>query len=74
MKVLYCPVCEKPTGHQRKLGFGTLFAIILTLGWWLLAIPFYPKRCSICGQTPGLPSAFCIFIFTFASANTLFDF
>jgi hypothetical protein len=50
MKVGYCPNCEKETGYQRKLGFGTLFAVILTGGLWLLVLPFYPKRCSICGK------------------------
>lgn len=50
MNVAYCPICQKETGHQRKLGFGTLFAVIITIGWWLLAIPFYPKRCVVCGS------------------------
>lgn len=50
MKFSFCPNCGKTTSHQRKLGFGTLFAVIFTLGWWLLAIPFYPKRCTICGS------------------------
>lgn len=52
MKMSFCPTCGKETGHQRKLGFGTLFAVIITLGWWLLALPFYPKRCLICGDLP----------------------
>jgi hypothetical protein len=49
MKTAYCPTCGKETGFQRKLGFGTFFAVILTGGFWLLALPFYPKRCSVCG-------------------------
>ena len=59
MKVSYCPNCGQETGFQRKLGFGTFFAVILTGGLWLLALPFYPKRCNICGNdtlTPGSPS------------------
>ncbi len=58
MKVAYCPNCGQETGSQRKLGFGTFFAVILTGGLWLLALPFYPKRCNICGNdnlTPGAP-------------------
>jgi len=50
MKVAYCPNCGQETGFQRKLGFGTFFAVILTGGLWLLALPFYPKRCNICGN------------------------
>lgn len=50
MKVRYCPTCGKDTGHQRRLGFGTFFAVVLTGGLWLLALPFYPKRCIVCGS------------------------
>ena len=50
MKVAYCPKCAKETGYQRKLGFGTFFAWVFTGGFWLLALPFYPKRCNICGN------------------------
>lgn len=50
MKVYFCPNCRKETGHQRKLGFGTLFAVLLTGGLWLLTLPLYPPRCQICGS------------------------
>jgi hypothetical protein len=50
MKIGYCAKCERETGFQRKFGFGTFFAVICTIGWWLLALPFYPKRCNICGS------------------------
>lgn len=40
------------TGHKRALGWGTFFAAVLTGGIWLLAIPFYQKRCVICGNLP----------------------
>ena len=50
MKMSYCPTCRRKTGHQRRLGFGTLFAVLITIGWWLLALPFYPRRCTICGS------------------------
>ncbi len=46
----YCPNCRKDTGRKRALGWGTFFAVILTSGFWLLAIPFYPKRCIVCGH------------------------
>lgn len=47
----YCPNCKKETGYKRSLGFGTLFAVILTGGLWLIAILFYPDRCVICGSS-----------------------
>jgi hypothetical protein len=49
MNTAYCPKCTQETGFQRKLGFGTFFAVLITGGFWLLALPFYPKRCNICG-------------------------
>lgn len=49
MEMIFCPNCEKLTGFKRALGFGTFFAVLITGGLWLLAIPFYPKRCITCG-------------------------
>jgi hypothetical protein len=49
MEMIFCPNCGKLTGYKRALGFGTFFAVLLTAGIWLLALPFYPKRCIICG-------------------------
>jgi hypothetical protein len=49
MEMQYCTNCCKNTGFKRNLGFGTFFMVAITLGWWLLAIPLYPKRCIICG-------------------------
>jgi hypothetical protein len=49
MYTAYCPNCKKETGYKRSLGFGTLFAVMLTGGLWLIAILFYPTRCSVCG-------------------------
>jgi hypothetical protein len=49
MEMIFCPNCGKLTGYKRALGFGTFFAALLTAGLWLLAIPFYPKRCITCG-------------------------
>jgi|GEM_PF-2776939 len=50
MKTAWCPVCEKEVGYARRLGVGTVIAIVLTFGLWLLALPLYPKRCTICGH------------------------
>jgi hypothetical protein len=49
MYMAYCPNCKKETGYKRSIGFGTLFAVILTGGLWLIAILFYPTRCAVCG-------------------------
>lgn len=49
MEMLYCKNCKHVTGHKRSLGIGTFFAVLVTGGLWLLAIPFYPKRCIVCG-------------------------
>lgn len=49
MKALFCSNCQKYTGFKRNWGFGTVVMIILTFGWWILLLPFYPKRCTICG-------------------------
>lgn len=53
MHVTHCYVCNRPSGFSRRLGWGTFFMVILTAGFWLLAIPFYPKRCTTCGCTEG---------------------
>ena len=49
MKALYCENCQKFTGFKRNLGIGTIIMIIITAGFWILLLPFYPKRCHICG-------------------------
>ena len=49
MQMISCPNCGKLTGFKRALGFGTFFAVVLTAGLWLLVIPFYPRRCIVCG-------------------------
>ena len=51
MDYLFCPNCNSQRGFKRALGFGTLFIVVLTIGVWLFAIPFYPKRCIVCGQS-----------------------
>lgn len=48
----YCPGCMRGTGHKRRFGIGTIVMLVMTMGWWILAMPFYPKRCVICGLKP----------------------
>jgi hypothetical protein len=57
MEMIFCPNCQKLAGYKRVLGFGTFFAVLLTAGFWLLALPFYPKRCITCGlrKTESVP-------------------
>lgn len=50
MEMVHCPNCSKMTGHKRALGWGTFFAVLITAGLWIFIIPFYPKRCIICGE------------------------
>jgi len=44
MQMMNYPNCGKPTGFTRSLGFGTFFMVLLTFGFWLLAIPFSALR------------------------------
>lgn len=53
MEMIFCPNCNKRTGFKRALGFGTLFMVVITLGFWLLVIPLYPARCMNCGLARG---------------------
>lgn len=54
MKTYYCKSCNRETGYKRAFGWGTFFAIILTGFVWILILPFYPKRCIICGNEYGV--------------------
>ena len=56
MEMLQCSNCNKLTGFKRHLGLGTIIGILLTCGLWVLAIPFYPKRCIVCGSEQGTRS------------------
>ena len=48
MSTMYCNLCKRPVEAKRNIGIGSLILIVLTFGVWLLAIPFYSKRCAIC--------------------------
>jgi len=50
MDFLFCDNCGKKSGYKRAFGWGTFFAVIVTCGFWLLALPFYPRRCISCGN------------------------
>lgn len=50
MKEAYCDTCQAQRGFKRAFGWGTFFAMLCTLGWWLLVLPFYPLRCIVCGR------------------------
>jgi len=44
----YCNVCKRETNLKRHFGIGTLIGVFVTLGWWILVMPFYKKRCVFC--------------------------
>ena len=46
MQMTNCPNWGRLTGFKRSLGFGTFFMVLLTFGFWLLAVPFCPLRSS----------------------------
>jgi hypothetical protein len=52
MRSQTCLTCGQVRSFRRTLGTRTLFAVVVTAGVWLLAIPFYTRRCTICGA-PG---------------------
>jgi len=51
MATMYCALCQRPVEAKRFIGAGTIFLALLSAGFSLLALPFYPKRCSICRST-----------------------
>ncbi len=48
MSIKFCALCERNVDAKRKIGVGTLIMVLVTAGFWLLAIPFYSKRCPVC--------------------------
>lgn len=51
MATMYCALCGRPVEARRHLGPVTILFAVMTAGFSLLAVPFYPKRCSICKTT-----------------------
>jgi len=49
MTTKHCKNCERLRGFKRSIGLGTLVMIVITSGFWLLLVPFYPKHCVVCG-------------------------
>jgi hypothetical protein len=46
----HCDDCGSQRPFRRAFGWGTFFAVLPTFGGWLLALPFYPLRCTQCGR------------------------
>jgi hypothetical protein len=63
MPAMYCTLCRRPVEARRHVGAGTIILAVVTGGLWLVTIPFYAKRCFICGSAavsvtpPGGPAA-----------------
>lgn len=51
MATMYCNFCNRPVEAKRHVGIGTLLLVLVTWGAWILAIPFYAKRCPMCKTT-----------------------
>src|SRR5947209_2013999 len=49
MQISFCQNCGKLTGHKRAIGAGTVLGGVVTGGFSIFAVPFYPKRCVVCG-------------------------
>ena len=48
---MYCALCRRPVEARRHIGAGSVLLAFATLGFSVLAIPFYAKRCPICKST-----------------------
>lgn len=51
MTFMHCDNCSKPTGFRRAFGMGTFLGVVFTGGLLFLCLPFYPKRCVVCGAS-----------------------
>jgi hypothetical protein len=51
MSTMFCTLCRRPVEARRYIGAGTVIIAVVSAGLSLLAIPFYKKRCAICGST-----------------------
>jgi len=50
MVTAYCVSCGRVTGFKRHTTILTLVMVACTFLCWLVIIPFYPKRCKVCGS------------------------
>lgn len=48
MATMYCALCKRPVEARRHIGAGSVILALASIGFSVLAIPFYKKRCSIC--------------------------
>ena len=51
MSTKFCNLCERRVEGKIDIGVGSLLLVLFTCGLWLIAIPFYAIRCSICKTT-----------------------
>lgn len=51
MATMYCALCNRAVEAKRQIGAGTVILAVITGGAWLIALPFYRKRCCICRST-----------------------
>jgi hypothetical protein len=51
MATMYCALCRRAVEARRHIGAGSVLLALGTMGFSVLAIPFYAKRCSICKST-----------------------
>lgn len=50
---MYCYTCKQQRVFRRHVGLISLMLMLMTGGFWILAIFFYTKRCNGCGCTIG---------------------
>lgn len=50
MATAFCTLCDRHVPSKRKIGIGTLILCFFTAFFWVLVIPFYGKKCPICGN------------------------
>jgi hypothetical protein len=51
MATMYCALCRRAVDARRHIGGGSVLLALGTMGFSILAIPFYAKRCPICKST-----------------------
>lgn len=50
----WCPYCGEKRAFDKGYGWGTFFAVVATLGIWLLFLPSYSLKCKTCGNAKPL--------------------
>lgn len=52
---VHCIPCDRDVEPKKHIGVGTLLLVLITWGLWLLVIPLYKKRCTLCRGTSLVP-------------------